>query len=76
MTATVILELPEDVLVAALRKLSPARRRHLLVESDRPPAFTLRTVPATELDKLTGLIAVGGDALEDSELLYDDASSD
>jgi hypothetical protein len=76
MTATVTLELPEDVLLAALRKLSPARWRHLLVELDRPPAFTLRTVPATELDKLTGLIAVGGDALEDSERLYDDASGD
>jgi hypothetical protein len=76
MTATVTLELPEDILVAALRKLSPARRRHLLVELDRPSAFTLRTVPAAELDKLTGLIAVGGDALEDSERLYEDASGD
>jgi len=76
MTATVTLELPEEVLVAALRKLSPARRQHLLVELDRPPAFILQTVPAAELDKLTGLISVGGDALQDSERLYDDADRD
>ena len=31
----------------------------------------VRVVPATELDKWTGLIAIGGDALEDSERLYE-----
>ena len=30
-----------------------------------------RLVPAEWLDKLTGLVAVGGDALADSEALYD-----
>ena len=30
-------------------------------------------VPASELDRLTGLISVGGDALKDTERLYDDA---
>ena len=34
----------------------------------------LRTVPAAELERWTDLIAVGGDALEDSERLYDDSS--
>ena len=43
---------------AALRKLSPARRRRLLLELEQP-TFALRTMPAAELDKWTGLIAVG-----------------
>ena len=30
-----------------------------------------RLVPAERLDKLTGLVAIGGDALADSEALYD-----
>ena len=28
-------------------------------------------IPAVELDSLTGIVAVGGDALADSEALYD-----
>jgi uncharacterized protein len=32
----------------------------------------LKTVPAAELERWTDLIAVGGDALEDSERLYDE----
>jgi hypothetical protein len=31
-----------------------------------------RTIPASHLDKLTGIVAWGGDALADSERLYDD----
>jgi hypothetical protein len=71
MTVTVTLELPDNVLIQALRQLSPARRQQLLrqLEDETPPV--VRVVPATELDKWTGLIAVGGDALEDSERLYE-----
>ena len=36
--------------------------------------FILRTVPASHLDSLTGLIAWGGDAVMDAEHLYDDPS--
>jgi hypothetical protein len=70
MTTAIVVELPEDVLVEALRRLTPARRRQLLLRVESEPAPALTTVPATELDKWTGLISVGGDALEDSECLY------
>jgi len=72
MTVTVTLELPDNVLIQALKQLSPARRQQLLrqLENETPPV--VRVVPATELDKWTGLISVGGDALEDSERIHDD----
>jgi len=43
------------------------------VEEPRAPKLThpTRLVAASRLDDLTGLVAVGGDALEDSEALYD-----
>ena len=67
MAATVTLELPDNVLIQALKRLSPARRRQLLYQlEDEEASPAVRVVPATELDKWTGLIAVGGDALEDS----------
>ena len=72
MTATVTLEVPEEVLVAALRRLTPARRRQLLLKVETDTLSVPRGVPADELDKWTGLIAIGGDALEDSERLYSD----
>lgn len=70
MTATVTLELPDNVLIQALKRLAPARCRQLLYQLEDEAAPVVRVVPAAELDKWTGLIAVGGDALEDSERLY------
>lgn len=35
------------------------------------PALTLPTVPATQLETLTGLVAWGGDAVADTERLYE-----
>ena len=34
----------------------------------------LRPVPASQLDDLTGLVAWGGDAVVDTERLYEDPS--
>ena len=43
--------------------------------TDEVPAvgfiYPTRLVPAQRLDSLTGLVTVGGDALADSEALYD-----
>lgn len=72
MSATVTIEFPEDVLIAALRRLSPARRHELIFKVETDVMLMPRGVPAVELDKWVGLINVGGDALEDSERLYDD----
>jgi len=33
--------------------------------------YPTRSVPVERLDSLTGLVAIGGDALADSEALYD-----
>ena len=33
----------------------------------------IRTLPASHLDQLTGLVAWGGDALADTERLYDES---
>jgi len=40
-----------------------------------PTRLVLRTVPASHLDRLVGLVAWGGDAVADAERLYDDSSS-
>jgi len=38
----------------------------------RPVRVQLRLVPMTSLMALTGLVSLGGDALSDSEALYDE----
>jgi len=51
-----------------------AQTGDLLVTDDTPQkvlAYAMHVVPAEKLDKLTGLVTVGGDALADSEALYD-----
>jgi len=65
------LELSEAKLIEAFRRLSPRRRANLLdkLQALRDPI--LRTVPASRLYDLTGLVSLGGDALADTEALYD-----
>ena len=63
------LELPEGAQVSVIVLETPTD------EANHPRAVELayptRLVPAKKLDDLTDLIAVGGDALADSEALYD-----
>ena len=68
-------ELSEVELIEAVRRLSPRRRADLLdkLEALREPV--VRAVPAKRLYDLTGLVSLGGDALADTEALYDDNSS-
>jgi len=40
---------------------------------DRSAREGVRTLPAAHLDQLTGLVAWGGDALVDTERLYDES---
>lgn len=42
-------------------------------DRDSPPCSVLRSMPASHLDHLTGLVEWGGDALTDSERIYDDS---
>ena len=70
MTATVTLEFPEDVLVAALRRLTPARRRQSVRLETETVSVLWRA--SRRVGQWTGIIVVGGDALEDSERLYSD----
>lgn len=65
------LELPEAKLIEAFRRLPPQRRAELLdrLRALREPE--LRTVPASRLYALTGLVSLGGDALADTEAIYD-----
>lgn len=65
------LELPEAKLIEAFRRLPPRRRAELLdrLQALREPE--LRTVPASRLYALTGLVSLGGDALTDTEAIYD-----
>jgi hypothetical protein len=63
------LELPEGAQVSVVVLLAPPDA------ADKPHPIELvyptRLVPAQRLDDLTALVAVGGDALADSEALYD-----
>jgi hypothetical protein len=72
MATTITVKLPEDVLIDALRQLPSSRRRQLLQELASEGGPIVKAIPASELDRWTGFLAVGGDALTESEQLYDD----
>lgn len=69
---SVEVELSEAKLLEAVRRLRPVQRTHFLAQLRQLEKPELRTVPAGRLDALTGLVAWGGDALLDSERIYDD----
>ena len=65
------LELPETKFIEAFRRLPPQRRAELLDRLQALREIELRTVPARRLYALTGLVSLGGDALADTEAIYD-----
>ena len=71
MPAVVPVEVPETKLVEAFRRLPPQRRAELLDKLRALREPELRTVPASRLYALTGLVSLGGDALADTEAIYD-----
>jgi hypothetical protein len=74
MAATVTLELPENVLIQALRQLSPARRRQLWLDLEADNTASQSDVPisnsgrAKTLDNALGLLAIGQNAPTDAEI--------
>ena len=64
-------ELPEAKLIEAFRRLPSRRRAELLDKLQALREPELRTVPANRLYALTGLVSLGGDALTDTEAIYD-----
>lgn len=71
MSAVIPLEVPETKLVEAFRRLPPQRRAELLDKLRALREPELRTVPASRLYALTGLVSLGGNALVDTEAIYD-----
>lgn len=67
-----------DQMKKELETLPPACWREVLdfvrFLKHRPERLAVKTLPASDLDRLTGLVDWGGDALVDSERLYDDCS--
>jgi hypothetical protein len=71
-------ELPLDKMGEVLDFILFLKERHtegdLQEASERDAAISpLRTMPASHLDQLTGLVEWGGDAFADSERVYDDS---
>ncbi len=69
------LEVPEPKLIEAFRRLPPQQRVRLLEVLRALCEPELRTVPASRLHSLTGIVSLGGDALADTEAIYDEHSS-
>ena len=72
-------ELPREKVVEVLDfvrflKMRGVKDSATGVIAQESAGFILRTVPASHLDSLTGLVAWGGDAVVDAERLYDDRS--
>lgn len=72
-------ELPREKIVEVLDfvrflKIQGVKENATEVHAQEATTLVLRTVPASHLDSLTGLVAWGGDAVADAERLYDDQS--
>jgi len=64
-------EVSEVKLIEAFRHLPPRQRAELLDRLRVLCEPEVRTVPASRLYALTGLVSLGGDALADTEAIYD-----
>ena len=69
-------DVPEPKLIEAFRRLPPKQRAELLERLQALCKLELKVVPASRLHALTGLVSLGGDALADTEAVYDGNSCD
>lgn len=65
-------DLPQPKQVELLNFARFLRQQTTATDEQRENAVTLHGVPADTLFHLTGLVALGGDAVQDTEALYDD----
>lgn len=70
MGSMITVQMPEDVLIEALRRLPEGRRRAILRQLMGLEGLKPCWVPAAELGRLIGLVSLGGDAVQDTEALY------
>lgn len=63
--------LPKQMLLDLLRQVPRKELESLLREITGKSQLEPVRVPSQSLDKLTGLISVGGDALQDTEAIYE-----
>jgi hypothetical protein len=61
--AKVKIEIGEDELIEALRALPPEKCKLILQKIEFLEKLNFRWISASELDNITALIAVGGDAV-------------
>jgi hypothetical protein len=71
----IMLPISRDEILLAISKLSEKDLRSFLIELELRLEHQKKAIPkyvgAKKLDKLSGLISVGGDAVEDAENIYD-----
>ena len=68
-------ELPREKIVEVLEFVRFLKTQGATkVDTQETASLIVRTVPASHLDSLTGLVAWGGDAVVDTERLYNDLS--
>ena len=71
----IMLPISRDEILIAISKFSEKDLRSFLMELEsllqHQKKATPRYVGAKELDKLSGLISIGGDAVADAENIYD-----
>lgn len=63
--------LPKQMLLDLLRQVPRKELESLIREITGKSQLEPVRVPSQSLDKLTGLISVGGDALQDTEAIYE-----
>lgn len=64
-------DLPQPKQVELLNFARYLRQQTLAADEKHETGVALHQVPADTLVQLTGLVALGGDAVEDTEALYD-----
>ena len=59
-------------LVEQLRQLAPEERSLVVQAANEAAAKRLPTVPWSEVERMIGVVNIGGNAIEDCEAIYDD----
>jgi hypothetical protein len=69
--AVISMKIPEEMVVDALSNLPYEKRMEICRKVSELAAVEIKCIQIDELDKISGIVSLGGDAVLDSENIFD-----
>ncbi|MGA1826559.1 MAG: hypothetical protein ACMUIP_18045 [bacterium] len=69
---SISIQIPEELIIDALSHLTYEKRLEIIKKAGVDISLDVKYAKADLLDKLTSIVSIGGDAVTDTEMVFDE----